>query len=347
VSISSIRSSAIVIAALLATPALARASDDVAAFYAGKRVMLQVGSTVGTGYDIIARALARHWPRHIPGQPAMVVQNIAGAGSIRLANALLNVGPHDGTAIGLAINGLPTAPLLQPDVAKFDPATFHWIGSTNREIQVTTVWHTAPVRSLDDLRTTELVVGATTPGTATMDFPAVANSVLGLKYRIVPGYEGTAQINVAMERGEVHGNAGIGWVSVKAQSLNWLTEGKIRIPVQFGFAPHPDLPHVPTALSLATTDQQRQALAIVFARQEYGRPFFVPPGVPAARVAALRRAFDATMKDPDFLAEAAKLRLDIEPMTGEALQGLVGKLAGTAADVVQQVRDALARAGKK
>ena len=325
----------------------AQAQDDVAAFYAGKRVALQVGSAAGTGYDIIARVIVRFMPRHIPGTPTMIVQNMAGAGSIRLATSLLNVGPHDGTAFGLAINGLPTAPLLQPDAAKFDPATFNWIGSTNREIQVTTVWHTAPVRTLDDLKTTELVVGATTPGTATMDFPAIANSVLGLKFRIIPGYEGTAQINIAMERGEVHGNAGIGWVSVKAQSLAWLNEGKIRIPVQFGFDRHPDLPNVPTAMSLATTDTQRQALALVFARQEYGRPFFAPPGVPAARVAALRRAFDATMKDPEFLAEAAKLQLEIEPMTGEVLQDMVAKLTGTPPAVVQQVREALASAGKK
>jgi tripartite-type tricarboxylate transporter receptor subunit TctC len=277
----------------------------------------------------------------------MIVQNVPGAGSIRLATSLLNVGPHDGTAFGLAINGLPTAPLLQPEAAKFDPARFNWIGSTNREIQVTTVWHTAPVRTLEDLKTRELVVGATTPGTATMDFPAIANAVLGLKYRIVPGYQGTAQINVAMERGEVHGNAGIGWVSVKAQSLAWLNEGKIRIPVQFGFDRHNDLPNVPTAMSLATTDAQRQALALVFARQEYGRPIFAPPGVPSARVFALRRAFDATMKDPEFLAEAQKLQLEIEPMSGETLQAMVSKVAATPPAVVAQVRDALARAGRK
>jgi tripartite-type tricarboxylate transporter receptor subunit TctC len=328
------------------TPALTQ-KDDVAAFYAGKRVTLQVGSAAGTGYDIIARVIARFMPRHIPGQPTMIVQNIPGAGSIRLATSLINVGPHDGTAFGLAINGLPTAPLLQPEAAKFDPATFNWLGSTNREIQVTIVWHTAPVQTLEQLKTTELVVGATTPGTATMDFPAVANSVLGLKFRIVPGYQGTAQINVAMERGEVHGNAGIGWVSVKTQSLAWLNEGKIRIPVQFGFERHPDLPQVPTAMSLATTEAQRQALSLVFARQEYGRPFFAPPGVPAARVAALRRAFDATMKDPEFLAEADKLKLEIEPMTGEVLQSMVAKIAATPPEVAQQVRDALARAGKK
>jgi tripartite-type tricarboxylate transporter receptor subunit TctC len=163
----------------------------------------------------------------------------------------------------------------------------------------------------------------------------------------VPGYEGTAQINIAMERGEVHGNAGIGWVSVKTQSLAWLNEGKIKIPVQFGFERHVDLPNVPTAYSLATTEAQRQALALVFARQEYGRPFLAPPGVPPARIAVLRRAFDATMKDVDFLAEAERLMLEIEPMTGEVLQDMVAKLAATPPDVAQAAREALTIAGKK
>jgi tripartite-type tricarboxylate transporter receptor subunit TctC len=325
----------------------AQAQDDPAAFYRGKRLQLQVGSAAGTGYDIIARVIARHMPRFMPGQPTMIVQNVPGAGSIKLASSLATIGPADGTTFGLAINGLPTAPLLQPDAAKFDPAKFNWIGSTNREIQLTIVWHTAPVQTLEELKTKELIVGATTPGTATMDFPAIANSVLGLKFHIVPGYEGTAQINTAMERGEVHGNAGLGWVSVKVQNLAWLNEGKIKIPVQWGFERHPDLPNVPTAYSLATTEAQRQALALVFARQEYGRPFFAPPGVPAARVEVLRRAFDATMKDPGFLAEAEKLQLEIEPMRGEALQEQVAKLAATPPEIVQQVRDALANAGKR
>jgi len=331
----------------LAAGMAAQAQDDPAEFYRGKRLQLQVGSAAGTGYDIIARVIARFMPRHVPGNPAIVVQNLAGAGSIRLATSLATVGPFDGTTFGLAINGLPTAPLLQPDAAKFDPARFNWLGSTNREIQVATVWHTAPATTLEELKTKELLVGATTPGTATMDFPAIANSVLGLKFKIVPGYEGTAQINVAMERGEVHGNAGIGWVSVKTQSLAWLNEGKIKIPVQFGFERHPDLPNVPTAYSLATTEAQRQALALIFARQEYGRPFLAPPGVPPARINALRRAFDATMKDKDFLAEADKLKLEIEPMTGEIVQDMVAKLAATPPEVVQAARQALAHAGKQ
>jgi tripartite-type tricarboxylate transporter receptor subunit TctC len=339
----------LVAAALLSivSAGAAQAQEDPAAFYAGKRLQLQVGTAAGTGYDIIARVIARHMPRFIPGNPNIIVQNVPGVGSIKLATSLATIGPKDGTAFGLAINGLPTAPLLQPEAAKFDPATFNWIGSTNREIQVAVVWHTAPVQTLEELKTKELIVGATTPGTATMDFPAIANSVLGLKFKIVPGYEGTAQINVAMERGEVHGNAGLGWVSVKTQSLGWLNEGKIKIPAQFGFERHPDLPNVPTVYSLATTEEQRQALALVFARQEYGRPFFAPPDVPPARVAVLRRAFDATMQDPAFLAEAEKLKLEIEPMAGEALQAVVAKLASTPPAVVQQVRDALANAGKK
>jgi tripartite-type tricarboxylate transporter receptor subunit TctC len=325
----------------------AHAQDEVAAFYQGKRLSLQIGTAAGTGYDIIGRTIARYMPKFIPGQPTMIVQNVPGAGSIRLANSLLNVGPHDGTTFGLSLAGLVTAPLLAPESAKFDPAAFNWIGSTNPEIQVVTAWHTSPVQTLEDLKTKEMIVGATSPGAATIDFPAITNSVLGLKFRIVPGYAGTAEINIAMERGEVHGNGGIGWVAVKTQSLAQLKDGRMRIPLQFGLERHPELPDVPTAYSLATTDAQRQALALVFSRQDYGRPFFAPPGVPPARIAALRRAFYATMKDPAFLAEAERLQMEIEPMTGEALQEKVAKLASTPPAIVQQVRDALANAGKR
>ena len=183
----------------------AQAQDDVAAFYAGKRVALQVGSAAGTGYDIIARVIVRFMPRHIPGTPTMIVQNMAGAGSIRLATSLLNVGPHDGTAFGLAINGLPTAPLLQPDAAKFDPATFNWIGSTNREIQVTTVWHTAPVQKWEDAKKTELTMGSSGNNSTPSFYGRLLNEVLGLKLKIIVGYESQTHAFLAMEREEING----------------------------------------------------------------------------------------------------------------------------------------------
>lgn len=323
----------------LSLPAVAQ--EDPAAFYKNKQVRIIVGSAAGGGYDIISRALARRWGEHVPGKPSFVVQNMAGAGSLQMTNLLYNSGPKDGTAIGSAINGMPTAPLLSPGAARFDAAKINWIGSTNREIQAVMIWHNAPVQSLQDLLTTELVVGASSAGTATHDFPLVANAILGAKYRLIRGYEGTPQINRAMESGEVHGNGGIGWVSIKTQSAAWLKEGKIKVIGQYGLERHPELKDVPTFLELAKTEDDKQALRLVFARQEYGRPFFVPPEVPADRVNALRRSFDATLKDKEFLAEAAALSLDIEPMTGEQVAELVAKVSATSPTVVERVRAAL------
>jgi tripartite-type tricarboxylate transporter receptor subunit TctC len=322
------------------------AQESVAGFYTGKQIRIVVGSASGGGYDIISRVLARYMGNHIPGSPSFIVQNMPGAGSVSMTNLLVNSGPFDGTAIGGAINGMPTAPLLTPEIAKFDPAKLIWLGSTNREIQAVIAWHTAPVQSLDDLTKKDLVVGAASAGTATLDFPLVTNAILNVHFKIIRGYEGTPQINHAMESGEVQGNGGIGWASIKTQSSAWLASGKIKVIGQYGLERIPDLKDIPTFMELSKTEDQRQALRLVFARQEYGRPFFLPPGVPAARVEALRRAFDATMRDPEFLAEAARLQLDIEPMTGPDVAALIAKVSATPREVVERVQAALIQGAK-
>jgi tripartite-type tricarboxylate transporter receptor subunit TctC len=297
-----------------------------------------VGTAAGGGYDLFARAVARHIGGHIPGNPAVIVQNLPAAGGMVMTNQLYASAPRAGSVIGAPINGIPTAPLLAPAGAHFNATRLIWLGSTNREPYVAFVWRTAPVQSLADLRTRELIVGATAPGTTMVDFPLLTNDILGTKFRIVRGYEGTPQINTAIERGELEGQGGIGWAAVKAQVPQWITERKIKVIAQYGLKRHPDLADVPTMLELVTRDPDRQALTMLFARTEYGRPYFLPPEVPAARVEALRRAFDATMRDPAFVADAAKLQLEIDPMTGEAVQALVGDLAATPPDVVARVR---------
>jgi tripartite-type tricarboxylate transporter receptor subunit TctC len=326
----------------LSSPACAQ--DDVAAFYRGKQVRLVVGTAPGGGYDLFARIVARHIAAHIPGQPTVIVQNQPAAGGLVMTNQLYTLGPKDGTAIGVPINGIPTAPLLQQG-AQFDATRLIWLGSTNREPYVAFVWHTAPVQSLAELLQKELVVGATTPGTTMADFPAVANAILGTKFRVVRGYEGTPQINHAIERGEIQGDGGIGWAAVKAQVPQWVAEKKITLIAQYGLKRHPELSDVPLILELAKTDADRRALTMLFARTEYGRPYFLPPEVPAERVEALRRAFDATMKEPAFRADAARLGLEIDPMTGEELQALVGELARTPPEIVTRVRAALGSPG--
>jgi tripartite-type tricarboxylate transporter receptor subunit TctC len=330
-----------VLLALLLTlaPGMALAQDDVAAFYKGKTVRLIVGVGVGSGYDINARLLARHMPKHIPGNPTMIVQNQPGAGSLTMTNQLYAAGPFDGTAFGASFNGLPTAPLLQPNGVRFDSTKINWVGSTNRETQVMYVWHTAPLQTLADLKTKEMIVGAQAPGSTQYDYPMLGRDLFGLKFKVITGYEATPKINLAMERGEVHGTLA-NWSTLKAISLQAYQEKKLRILVAWGVRKHPELPDVPLIAELATAPDQKQALDLALARLEFGRPFFLPPNVPADRVAAIRRAFDATMKDKEFLAEAERLKIEIDAMTGEDIAKMLEQIAKTPPDVVARVRTA-------
>jgi tripartite-type tricarboxylate transporter receptor subunit TctC len=257
-----------------------------------------------------------------------------------MTNQLYAQGPKDGTVIGVPINGIPTAPMLM-NGPKYDSSKLIWIGSTNRETYVAYIWHTAPIEKITDLKDKELTVGATTPGTTMVDFPLLVNDVLHYKFKIVRGYGGTSQIDLAMERGELQGNGALGLASLKARKQSWIDEHKIRFLVQYGFTRAAELPDVPSIFEFANNESDKQAMRMLFARTEYGRPYFLPPDVPKDRVEALRRAFDKTMKDPAFLAEASKLELDVSPMTGEELQKLIGQLAQTPHEIVARVRHAL------
>ncbi len=315
-------------------------AEDVAAFYKGKQLRLVVGSAAGGGYDLFARIGARHIGHYIPGNPTTIVQNLPAAGGIVMVNQLFAQGPKDGTAIGVPINGIPTAPMLMSG-PQYDSSKLIWVGSTNREAYVAYVWHTVPIKSITELAEKELTVGATTPGTSMVDFPLLINDVLGYKFKIVRGYGGTSQVDLAIERGELQGNGALGWASLKARQQHWIDDKLVRVLAQYGLQRYPELPEVPTMLEFAKSEPDRQAMKMLFARTEYGRPYFLPPDVPAERVQALRRAFDATMKEPAFIAEAAKLQLDVSPMTGEEVQTLVGELARTPAEITARVRAAL------
>jgi len=328
-------------ALLVCSSAPIKAQDQAGAFFHGKQMRIVVGSAAGGGYDLFARIVARHMSRHIPGNPTVLVQNLPAAGGIVMVNQLFSIGPKDGTVIGAPINGIPTAPLLQPNAAHFDATKLNWLGSTNREPYVAFLWHTVPVQTVAELTSKQVTVGGTTPGTTMVDFPLLVNDILGLRFKIVRGYESTPQINYAIERGEVEGMGGIGWASIKAQTPHWIAEKKIRVIGQYGLKRYPELGDVPTMLELAKSEPDAQAMRMLFARTEYGRPYFLPPDVPPERVQVLRRAFDATMKDPQFVADAAKLKLDIDPMTGEEVQALVGELSGTPPGIVARVRSAL------
>lgn len=333
------RKSLLVLAAIFSSAVSASAQEDVAEFYKGKTVRLIVGVGVGSGYDVNARALARHITKHIPGNPNIIVQNQPGAGSLTMTNQMYAAGPFDGTVIGASFNGLPTAPLLQPNGVRFEATKINWVGSTNRETQTMYVWHTVPIKTLDDLKTKEMLVGAQAPGSTQYDYPMLGKALFDQKYKVVTGYKSTSDINLAMERGEVHGTLA-NWSTVKTLNLKQYEDKLIRILVVWGAREHPELKGIPLITNLAKTPDQKQALQLALARLEFGRPFFMPPNVPAARVAAIRRAFDATMKDPEFLAEADKLKLEIDPMSGEELARMLEEMAKTPTEVVARVRTA-------
>ena len=313
----------------LAMPSASKA-DAVADFYKGKTIEMHIGYTAGGGYDVYGRIVARHMGKHIQGNPQIVPKNTPGAGSLRAANWLYAAAPKDGTALATVARGAAFDPLLGVTAAQFDGNKFNWIGSANDEVSVCVSWKDSGITSLKDLMTKELVVGGTGPTADTDQFPKVINAILGTKMKLIPGYPGGNDVSMAMERGEVKGRCAWSWSSLVATRMNWYKDKTVHVLIQLALNKHPDLPDVPLIMDLANTDEERAILTLVFARQTMGRPFMAPPGVPAERVAALRKAFMATMKDKEFLAEAEKGQLEITPVSGEDLQALVAK--GYAAD---------------
>ncbi len=316
-------------------------ADPVADFYKGKTVEMLVGYSAGGGYDVYARAVARHLGRHIPGKPTIVVKNSPGAGSLKLTNWLYIAAPKDGSAIGAVARGAPFDPLLGNKAAKFDGRKFNYIGSANDEVSVCVSWKGTGIKTIDDLKRTELVIGGTGRTADTDQFPKILNAVLGTRMKIVTGYPGGNDINVAMERGEVKGRCGWSWSSVVATRAHWLKDGTINVLVQLALSKHPDLPNVPLVMDLAKDETQKKMLRLVFARQTMGRPFIAPPGVPQDRLAALQQAFMATMKDKEFLADAQKGKLEIVPVAGPALQKLVDDTYDVDPKVAAQVAEAI------
>jgi tripartite-type tricarboxylate transporter receptor subunit TctC len=327
---------------VLATTAMLQAhADPVADFYKGKQIRLIVGAGVGGGYDLYVRALSRRMGHYIPGNPTIVVQNQPGAGGLTVTNQLSQQGPKDGTVMAAPLAGIPTAPLLQSE-ALFDPAKINWLGSIASEAYVAYAWHASPVSRIEDVATTEFLVGGTTSGSTTVDYPLLLNEMLGYKFKIVRGYLGPPEINLAIERGEVHGNGSVGWTLTKSLRPEWIKDKKIKNVLQYGLRKQPELPDVPLVIDLARNEQQLHAMKLMFARSDYGRPFFLPPDVPAERVAAMRQAFDETMNDREFRTEAERLQLEVQPMSGLEMQKLIAELASTPPEVVAKVRAILA-----
>ncbi len=299
------------------------AEGNLAEFYKDKSIELFISSGPGGGYDTNARILARHMGKHIPGHPNIVTKNLEGAGGLRLANLLYNTAPKDGTAFGTIYRSTAFEPLFGNKAAQFDATRFTWIGSTSSEISLCVSWHTSKLSAFKDLQRSELTVGTTGRGSDSYVFTSIINGVLGARMRMVSGYRGGNDMNLAMERGEVGGRCGWSWSSIRASHQRWIDEKKVNILVQIGLTKHPDLPEVPSVVDLAQNAEDRELLKLLFARQTMAYPFLAPPDLPSERAAALRNAFMAAMQDKELLAETDKAKLEISPIPGAELEALV------------------------
>ena len=321
-------------AAMILSPLTAHAAD----FYQGKQVTIVVGFSAGGTYDATARLFARHLGKHLPGKPTVIVRNMPGAGSLVATMSLYGSLPKDGTTLGVVGGGIVLEPLLGNPQANYDPRRFNWIGGRTPDNFLCLVWHTVPVNTLQDVLKRETVVGATGPGSRTLTYPKAFNELLGTKFKIVSGYPGGNEITLALERGEVEGYCGWALGSIKSRNADWIRDGKIRPLAQFTLSKTGTLPNVPLAADLATTENGRRAIEFFAADSVLAWPLVAPPDVPADRLAELRSAFDAMMRDPQLLAEAAGQGLDVDPVSGAEITALVDRLYGTPPEVLELVR---------
>jgi tripartite-type tricarboxylate transporter receptor subunit TctC len=320
----------------LAVPAHAQSVED---FYRNRAITILVGFTAGGGYDLYARLLGRHIGRHVLGNPTILVQNMPGAGSLKATQFVYSVAPKDGTVLATVSRGMVTEPLLND--AKFDATKLTWLGSITSETSVCATWHTSPVKAWPDMFARDFTLGGSATGADPDTFALILRNVLGAKVKLVTGYPGGNDINLAMERGEIEGRCGWSWTSIKSQKTDWLRDRKISLLAQIGMEKHADLPDVPLVLDGATNDEQRQVLRLLIAGQFVGRPFFAPPDLPNDRKRALRKAFDATMKDPEFLAEAGKLDLEISPIAAAVADEFLADIYRTPRELVRKATSAI------
>jgi tripartite-type tricarboxylate transporter receptor subunit TctC len=324
--------------AAAAVPASAQTPEQ---FYKGKTLTFYVGLSPGGGYDLNARLVAKYFGKYVPGNPTVIVKNMPGGGGLVMTNSVANAMDKDGLHIGAPQRGIPFEPLLgDASHAKYDPVKLNWIGSANADTSVAVVTKRSGVKNVEDLKKKEVIVAGTGVGTESVTVPYILRNILGFKYKVIAGYPGGSEMNLAMLRGEVDGRGTFSWTSLKAQKKEWLDTGEMTVLYQQGLRRHPDLPNVPLVTDLAQNETQRQVLTLQFTAFELGRPYFVAEGVPADRVQALRRAFDATMKDKDLLADAEKQSLEVNPATGEEMTEMLKKVYATPKDVVARLAEA-------
>jgi tripartite-type tricarboxylate transporter receptor subunit TctC len=331
----------IIAGSLVAAGAMPAVAQD---YYAGRTIEFIVGGDSGGGYDIYARAVARHLPRHIPGNPTVVVKNMPGAGSARAGIYISTVAPKDGGSIGALMPGAIIGPLLEDKpMTQFDPTKVIYIGTADSGVRVCATYEASKIKSFAAAQKTKTILGASSAGGATRDYAFLHNHTAGTQFSVVAGYKGTVDIALAMERGEVDGLCGWDWSSIKSQKSDWLRDKKLNLLAQVGLDPQQELTElgVPTIWTFIKNDGDRRVAELVISQQVFQRSYIVPPGTPPEQVKILRTAFDATVKDPQFLADAAKMKISITPLSGQKVQDLVAKLYATPRDFVERARNAI------
>jgi tripartite-type tricarboxylate transporter receptor subunit TctC len=322
---------------LLATVAQAQSIESL---YRGKSIRLVVAAAPGGGADLYARVLVKYFGRHIPGNPSFIIQNRPGGGGMTAALHTMAVAPHDGSTIAFLQRNSLLEPLLSDHKSDFDPRRLNWLGSLNKDTYVIIAWHTAPVKSLKDALTTELILGNTGGGNENVTFPELLNRVLGSKFRLVRGYPGSHELGLAIERGEVQGRA-LTWTTLRGDHTEWINERKVNLLVQFGLTRNPEIGDVPNALELVTNPDDRQLLELMFAPLEAGRPFALPPETPAPIVEALRKAFAELAADPDFIRDVKARGGSVELLNGLQTQQLIANVYKTPDPILARARAVL------
>jgi tripartite-type tricarboxylate transporter receptor subunit TctC len=327
------------VAAALSVPMPARAAS-VEDFYKGRTVSLIIGFSAGTGYDLYGRLLARHIGRHIPGNPTVIPQNMPGAGSLKAVNYVHAVAPKDGSVIATVSRTAPLEPILGE--AQFDGRNFTWLGSIASSSSLCGTWHTSGITTWQDVLTKPFALAGEGLGSEPDSFARILKNVFGAKVKLVTGYPGGNEMNLAIERGEVDGRCGWSWDSIKSTRPEWLRDRKINLIVVFSLQKAADIPaEIPLISDLTASEERRQILRLHLAGQLFGRPFLTSPGLPQGRKAVLRAAFDATMRDPEFIAETQKLKFEVSPTSGAEIDRLLGEVYATPKDVIEKARQAV------
>jgi len=306
-----------------------------------KPITIYVAGTAGGGIDLLARALARHMGKYVPGAPNVVVQDMPGAGGIRAAGFLAEAAPRDGTAIGTFAGGPVIEPLIGARNPGYDMSKFTWLGAVSKDVGVCLSYGTTPFKTIEDLRDKQMIVAGTGAGSDSDTYPIILNEVLNTKIKLITGYLGTKETIMAIETGEAHGRCSVAYSALKMARPDWLRDKKINVIMQFGLEKSAELPDVPLVLDFVKNTEDRQLMELLMGTMAVARPFMAPPGVPEGRATALRRAFDKTMKDEGFLAEAKQLQLDVEPTAGEEAQKIVQAMYATPKAVVERAKKLL------